>query len=225
TDQLRAPTAGSVPDDWLRRMAAESASPGRPILRYDTAGVPGRVVLTLPLHSETDAGAGPIGSLVVVRPLTEMRRDLADTRRGIIVSVLLLVLAATALQFLLGTIYVTRPLTTMARAMQKMRSDEWTSRLDYDRNDEVGVLGREFDAMVTALEGARQRIAREVESRTSLEHGLQQVDKLVTVGQISAGLAHEIGSPLQIMNGRARALLARDHSPDEIRRHASIFAE
>ena len=68
-------------------------------------------------------------------------------------------------------------------------------------------------------------IAREVESRTTLERGLQQVDKLVTVGQISAGLAHEIGSPLQIMNGRARALLARDHSAEETRKHARVFAE
>jgi len=224
-NQLRANSPGSSSDAMLERMSADSSATDRSGLVFDQARPVGRVVLTLPLHAEENTAQKPIGSLVLTRPLTEMARDLTETRRAILDSVLLLVLAATALQFVLGQIYVTRPLTTMARAMQKLRSNEWSSRLGYDRKDEVGLLGQEFDAMVVALEEARQRIAREIESRTNLERGLQQVDKLVTVGQISAGLAHEIGSPLQIMNGRARALLARDHSAEETRKHARVFAE
>ena len=216
---------GSAADDLLERMVADTARTGRSTLRFDETERPGRLVLTAPLHAESDRAGAPIGTLVLVRPLTEMRRDLLETRRGIVASVALLVLAATALQFALGTIWVTRPLTAMARAMRRVRSDDWTARLDDPRRDEVGDLAREFDAMVIALQEARGRLVREVESRTSLERGLQQVDKLVTVGQISAGLAHEIGSPLQIMSGRARSLLARDHSVDEVRKHASILAE
>jgi signal transduction histidine kinase len=45
----------------------------------------------------------------------------------------------------------------------------------------------------------------------------------VTVGQLSAGLAHEIGSPLQILNGRARALLTRADATPEIKRNAEIL--
>jgi signal transduction histidine kinase len=216
---------GSAADEPLDRRVADAAATGRSTLDFDEATLPGRLVLTVPLHAEADRAGAPIGTLVLVRPLTEMRRDLVDTRRGIIGSVALLVLAATALQFALGTIWVTRPLTTMARAMRQVRSDQWASRLDDPRRDEVGDLAREFDAMVTALQEARARVAREIESRTSLERGLQQVDKLVTVGQISAGLAHEIGSPLQIMSGRARSLLARDHTQEEVRKHARILAE
>ena len=222
---LRAASPGSARDVLLERMARGSTTSGRSELRFDEASRPSRILLSLPLDAAAVTSGQPVGSLVLVRPLTEMTRDLLATRRGIILGVVLLVLAATAVQFALGTIYVTRPLTTMARAMQKLRSDEWKSRLNDTRRDEVGTLAREFDTMVTALEEASQRLAREVESRTNLERGLQDVDKLVTVGQISAGLAHEIGSPLQIMNGRARALLARDHTAEETRKHARILAE
>jgi two-component system, NtrC family, sensor histidine kinase HydH len=222
---LRASSPGSdattlVPPSLETR--SDVLAPG---LRFEEEKRPGRVILALPLSDPAGAGGETLGTLVLVRPLTEMHRDLADTRRGIVLSVILLVVVAAALQFALGTIYVTRPLTRMAGAMQQMRTNAWTGRLGYDRRDEVGMLGREFDAMVAALEEAQQRLAREVESRTTLESGLQRVDKLVTVGQISAGLAHEIGSPLQILSGRARALLSRDHSAEETRKHARILAE
>src|SRR5262249_32945876 len=44
------------------------------------------------------------------------------------------------------------------------------------------------------------------------------IDKLVTIGQLSAGLAHEIGSPLQVVSGRASALL--EHPEPEVKRQA-----
>ena len=53
--------------------------------------------------------------------------------------------------------------------------------------------------MIAALAESRARIEAEAEARSKLEQGLQRVDKLVTIGQLSAGLAHEIGSPLQVL--------------------------
>jgi signal transduction histidine kinase len=225
TGGLRAASPGAPTDADLSRQAVEGSATGKTSFRFEERDDPGRAVLTLPLHATPHEKPGADGSLVLIRPLTEMKRDLVDTRRGIVVSVILLVFAVTVVSFLLGTMYVTRPLTKMARAMQQLRSDQWTSRLGDARQDEVGMLSREFDGMVEALDEAGRRLAREVESRTSLERGLQHVDKLVTVGQISAGLAHEIGSPLQIMSGRARALLLRDHSPEETRKNLRILAE
>jgi signal transduction histidine kinase len=109
--------------------------------------------------------------------------------------------------------------------MKRLRAGELATALQSHRNDEVGRLASEFDALVAELREARERIAREVDSRLVLEQALQRVDKLVTIGQLSAGLAHEIGSPLQIMSGRARALLAHDPGPDVVRKNALILAE
>jgi signal transduction histidine kinase len=78
---------------------------------------------------------------------------------------------------------------------------------------------------VKELGEARQRLSAEAESRLALEAGLRRVDKLAAVGQLSAGLAHEIGSPLLILNGRAQALAARAELPDDVRRNARILVE
>ena len=80
----------------------------------------------------------------------------------------------------------------------------------------MGAIAAEFNAMVTELREARHRLDEEAESRARLQRALQEADKLITVGQLSAGLAHEIGSPLQILNGRARVLLAHAQDPGKL---------
>jgi signal transduction histidine kinase len=77
--------------------------------------------------------------------------------------------------------------------------------------------------MVTELREARYRLEEEAKSRHRLQHALQEADKLIAIGQLSAGLAHEIGSPLQVLKGRARTLLTRNHDAAEVRRIAEIL--
>jgi len=42
-----------------------------------------------------------------------------------------------------------------------------------------------------------------------LERNLQRAEKLATIGTLSAGIAHEVGTPLGIISGRAEQLLTR----------------
>jgi signal transduction histidine kinase len=58
-----------------------------------------------------------------------------------------------------------------------------------------------------------------------MQRTLQELDKLATLGQLSAVVAHEIGSPLQILEGRARALARNPHDPKATRRIAEIALE
>jgi len=219
--ELTALSAGAVREPDTTAAAASAMGARDTVLDIDTTRR-WRATLGLPL---VDDDGATVGAIVLVRPLDEVRRDLNDTRRGITISLVVLVLAITGLQALLGSVLVGRPLTRMAAGMHKLRLGEPAAKLETRRRDEVGRLAAEFDALVAELREARERIAREVDSRLVLEQALQRVDKLATIGQLSAGLAHEIGSPLQIMSGRARALLARDLGPDDVRKNATILAE
>ncbi len=58
-----------------------------------------------------------------------------------------------------------------------------------------------------ALEG-QLRYAEAVASARNLETQLVRAEKLVTVGVLSAELAHEIGNPLAVIRGRAEQVLA-----------------
>lgn len=176
--------------------------------------------LALPL---SDHNGTLLGGLLVVRPLTDMHRALHDLQQSILVTVFLFVLTTTILGLLAGRIYITRPLSRMAAAMKQVRAGNLQSILPVDRRDEMGAVAVEFNTMVTELREARWHLEQEAESRRRLQHALQEADKLITIGQLSAGLAHEIGSPLQVLRGRARSLLTRAHDTAEVQRNAEIL--
>src|SRR4029077_20964830 len=115
--------------------------------------------------------------------------------------------------WVLALLLVRRPLQTLTEAMRSVEAGNWVASVPLHGTDEVGAALAEFNAMVRELGAAKRQLIDAAESREALEAGLQRLDKLATVGQLSAGLVHEIGSPLQILNGRARAIAARADLP------------
>jgi Signal transduction histidine kinase len=142
-----------------------------------------------------------------------------------ILSTLTLIVGVAGIGWFLVHLYVRRPLMSLMTAMRDVRGGNLTTSVSVQRTDEVGMLTAEFNSMVRELECAQRHLIEATESREALEAGLRRVDKLATLGQLSAGLAHEIGSPLQILNGRARALATRTDLPVEVRRIAQVFEE
>jgi len=55
---------------------------------------------------------------------------------------------------------------------------------------------------------------RHAEELNQLEHQLVRAEKLATVGVLTAGLAHELGTPLAIIRGRAEILAESNKWPD-----------
>jgi signal transduction histidine kinase len=180
-----------------------------------------RMSYAAPLTS--DSGA-VIGAIVVARVIDDLKADLSRTRWRLITVVVAFVVVTMLSGILLGAAYITRPLATLLDGIAHVRDGDFKSRVALVRHDEIGGLVDEFNAMVAALGDARARIDQETEARLRLERGLQGVDKMITIGQLSAGLAHEIGSPLQVLSGRASALHARSPDP-ETRRQAEILVE
>jgi signal transduction histidine kinase len=162
-----------------------------------------------PLAATHVALQGPIPSvegLVVARPLDDMQEDLGHTRAQVILTGLASIIASTLLLLFVSRRFVERPLAQMVDAMRRFREDGSTSLQGPFAEDEVGRALEEFSRLATQLREARARIEAEQDQRAALEGHLQRLDKLATVGQLSAGLAHEVGSPLQVLEGRLKSL-------------------
>jgi signal transduction histidine kinase len=76
-------------------------------------------------------------------------------------------------------------------------------------SDELGRLALEFSAMYDRLEAAKTSLLAEQDERARMESSLRNTARLASLGQLAAGLAHEIGTPLGVIAGRAESLQRR----------------
>jgi signal transduction histidine kinase len=69
--------------------------------------------------------------------------------------------------------------------------------------------------MCQDLARARADVRRETEARLATLEQLRHADRLKTVGRLASGLAHEMGTPLNVISGRASLLIGEGLSPEE----------
>lgn len=109
---------------------------------------------------------------------------------------------------------ISRPIQALIEGAAAIGAGELDRRIPITRKDELGQLAAEFNRMTENLKRAGEQILEEAAKKVELERQLQQSEKLAAVGRLAAGLAHEIGTPLNIISGRAEYLLAEMEEGD-----------
>lgn len=67
--------------------------------------------------------------------------------------------------------------------------------------------------------GGAVLVIEDISEIVSLEKQLIQAEKLATIGQLASGLAHEIGTPLNVIHGRAEYMMQRIQNGDPLKRN------
>jgi signal transduction histidine kinase len=117
-----------------------------------------------------------------------------------------------------------KPLRRLLEGIDAVGKGDLSRVILAERDDEIGTIAARFNNMTGSLREARQEGQRGAEARLALESRLRQSEKLATIGQMAAEIAHEVGTPLNVIGGRARAIgkKAGEGSP-EIAKNASII--
>jgi two-component system NtrC family sensor kinase len=68
--------------------------------------------------------------------------------------------------------------------------------------------------MTFSLRESRAETRRSADAKLALEQRLAHTEKLATIGQIAAEIAHEVGTPLNVIAGRARATHKKAGDPE-----------
>lgn len=106
-----------------------------------------------------------------------------------------------------------KPVSQVMDGMDAVTKGDLTHIIPLERNDEIGRIAYRFNEMTARLRAAQDEIKRNASDKLELEGDLRRSEKLATIGQLSAEIAHEVGTPLNVIGGRTRRLKKRPTFP------------
>jgi signal transduction histidine kinase len=135
-----------------------------------------------------------------------VRRTIADTVGATAVLAALMAL----MSFVMGQWLVGAPVRALSEKARRVGRGDFSGPVIRRPHDELGELAREMNAMSDRLEATMEQ--------------LRHADRLAIVGKLASGVAHELGTPLNVVLARAGMIASGEASPEESRDYAKVIA-
>lgn len=161
-------------------------------------------------HACHGSKARVIGILNINYSLNSTKMQMLDASRIFVISsIAITVFLAITISFLLVR-FVKKPLDNMVNTMLKVEQGDFAVRIAYKGKDEIGRLIVSFNSMVDRLDVAKNEL-----EQLHFQQ-LERADRLASIGEMAAGIAHEIKNPLAGISA-AVTIIKDDMTPDDPR--------
>jgi two-component system NtrC family sensor kinase len=161
----------------------------------------------------------------LVEPLKGEQTFITMTHRAMLWATIAVIAMCALIVTVVDFWFVGRPLRLLRDKARRAGSGDFSLPLSLQQHDEIGDLARELNAMCDHLAEARRRLDAETEARITALEQLRHTDRLATVGQLAAGVAHELGTPLNVVSARAQLIAATELPRQELIANANIIGE
>ncbi len=209
----------------LAGVARKAQHTGKPVSR--TASVNPHTLLCndLLLNAQPVVDQGEIiGAVAVVRSLDPLFLTLWQNEKTLLVYLVLNLLVLGVIAFFRMFNLVIRPVDHLVGLADQYRNYDPFQFTPENSGTEFGKLSKSLNSMLARIEDDRQSLQQTVTALEAANLTLKKqqqemvrAEKLATVGRMAAGLAHEIGNPLSVVQGYVEMLLASKEQPENHR--------
>jgi signal transduction histidine kinase len=155
-----------------------------------------------------DVGGARRGVIELTEPPTAEDRFVRNAVADTVAMTAALVVVSALLAFVMGQWLVGTPVRLLSDKARRIGRGDFSGPLALRQRDELADLAREVNSTCDRL-------------ATTLDQ-LRHADRLTTVGKLASGVAHELGTPLNVVGARARMIADGETTPDESRDYARI---
>jgi two-component system, NtrC family, sensor kinase len=222
---------------------AEALNLGKKAIETKTEvwGDPQDVLQTvaLPVYSETET----IGAVAVTVSLASAKQMHQTARRIVFWFVPPAIIALTLLVDLVARRLIHKPIAGIRQTMRRVATGDLSARAPVTREDEIGEVAQGLNEMLTEMENFNVALQAKVREATeelrnsnaelvdsyrrmfALREALARAEQMAAVGQTAASVAHQIGTPLNLISGYVQMLMEESGPDSRIARRLAIVQE
>lgn len=185
------------------------------VLRRDT-----HLLMLFPIDLE---GLGK-GVLKIKKSSLEESNYVRESIYRVIATTTLMLVLSIVFMSVTGIRVVGRPVSKLLAKTSQIGLGNLSQPLDFQGKDEFGELGRAIDLMCEKLDTSQRELAQKNQEQLQAITLLRHSERLSTVGKLAAGVAHELGTPLNIIAGRAKRIASGKLNPEKSQENGAIIA-